>query len=764
MAVKSVNDLFVSVTDDKRWIVNKNGELEQVDEFTIPIEYDLETGERLGALVEPPSTNFYPHAKKMDGALDLSGVFLVDAVGQNKVQFFPTVLYFDTSQKNRVENFQLNQPESDEEEQTSTLTESEFIEAEGRKITFTFDTPRTWTYYGISFFMRFPFSPETKPAFGKSDEIGKDFFIRINGIDVSFDKYGYISVKRMADGSYWVRARIRATDRPVAQITIGNGYYQTEKDFVLGGLQIEPYINTSPILTDGEIMERSGCYLRFKATPNKTINMQQGTYEIGWQAYHGSIGSALFAFNASEEVAVDVEDEKEAFLEDLRKEIKKTKDELVDDLGIPDGDPDDPCAEDVPTEKEQQLKECLEGLKLSVEATLCSPSSDQGDQTLEIGHMGEQKDNPEEAPISHSIECNAPKYKYHFCYGNENRDYNIKDWLTNHNVRMTFSPYGHRFVTNCSPIFRKKDFNYMKEVDPPTVFHLGISKMGEHMNGHIRYFNIAARALTDDELPFYFCFGDDPPPEPEVDTPDGSEPPPPPITPLPDICPFIVNSTDSEIDNLVHQKEFDVGINRGIVTLSYNITGGELGLKVFRNDELVADTNGLVSSGNESNLEFQYNVRDKIVVESESSSDLAEWQYTVSCAKPATEAINECPFIISSEDEDVSGKIHQTELKYRNARSGLITLSYNVESGSAAFRVYNNDNLLTETDGKVTGSNNFEFVHNSLDTLVIEVERDSVDDKWSYTASCLTEMPLSDCPFVTSFNEEGIDGNISSGN
>ena len=222
MAVRTVNDLFVSVTDDKRWIVNQNGELEEVNEFTVPIQYDPETRERLGALVEPPSVNYYPHAKKMDGALEISGATPVNAVGRNKVQFFPQVMYFSTSQKNRVEDFDLEQPELDCQEQTSTLTEAEFIEAEGRKIKFVFDSPVTWTYYGISFFMKFPFALSDRPLFGKSDETGSDFFVRFNGIDASFEEYGYHSIQKMADNSYWVRMRIRAPDIPVAEFTIGN--------------------------------------------------------------------------------------------------------------------------------------------------------------------------------------------------------------------------------------------------------------------------------------------------------------------------------------------------------------------------------------------------------------------------------------------------------------------------------------------------------------------------------------------------------------
>ena len=757
MNKKSPNDLFVAVTEEEsRWIVNKDGELEELDKFTIPIEHDPETGKRLGVLVEPPSTNHYPHAKKMDDKLDLDGFAMVDAIGANSVQFFPTVLYCDASQKNRVEDFN----------NTENLPTPQKVQEETRSFTFVFDNPKTWTYYGVSFFMRFPFDPSDRPQFGKSDDVGTDFFIRFNGLDASTQEFGAVSVKKMKDGSYWVRARLRAPDRPVNQITIGNGYYQTEKDFVIGGLQLEPYMNTSPIITDGELKQRDGLYLRFKATPNKTINMEQGTYEIGWNANYGSVGSALFAFNSNEEILVDVEEEKEAFIEKLRKEIQETKKELVDDLGIPEGDPDDPCLseDEIPSEKGRQLKQCLKGLKINLQSALCTPESAEGDQTLEIGHIGESQDNHEEEDPSHSIECDAPTYKYHFCYGNENRDYNIKDWESDHNVRMTFSPYGHRFVTNCSPLFRSKDFNYMENNDPPTVFHLGISKLGEHMNGHIRYFNIIARALTNEELPFNYCFSDDPPiiepPEdPETPISEPPEPPGPPEPPEPEVCPFIVSTEDSDIDDLINDKEFDLGIKTGIVTVGQTITNGELGLKVFRNNELVAEKTGL--TGNGEDIEFQYTVRDKVLIESESSVDNAEWEYTVSCPKEPRIEENSCPFLISSDDEEITGKVHQEELDF-GTTNGVVNFDYEVGQGAVAFRIFKNGKLLTGTGGFTIENDNIAFLYSSVDKIIIETEKNELSDKWSYTASCPEPKPLSNCPFTTSFDNSGIDGNLTS--
>jgi len=392
MQTKTINDLFTNVSSDSKRVIDQFGDLVEIPKTQVPIEYSPETGQRLGILCEPPSTNYFPNSLDMDGGLALTnGVFLAETTGANSILFFPRGLYFDGGVRDR------------------------FI---SKSATFTFESQKPWFYVGISFFVKFP-DDSNPPVYGRSYMEGTDFHFKINGLE-GIEAGGNIDIHEMKDGSYWVRARIKTPSRPLNEISIGNSYWQTNRNFIITGLQIEPYMCTSPIITEGSSVQRSGNYIEFNAEPNKTINLQQGTVELGYYLNHGSVGSALYAFSDT--------------------------------------------------------------------------------QKWDIGHVGEFQDNHESEPISYSIKVNSTGYENNLLYVNDQKDFNLTDWQTNHDLKIAYSPYGNRFTTNDSLIYKKKNYNYNETLDTPTKYRLGISESGENINGYIRYFNIRARALTDEEI------------------------------------------------------------------------------------------------------------------------------------------------------------------------------------------------------------------------------------------------------------------------
>lgn len=392
MINKTIGSLYTNNSTDGKWIIDEFRDLVEIPNTDIPVQYHPTTGDCLGVLCEPPSKNYFPDAMSMDGGMVLTdGVFLSGTAGANSVLFFPQGLYFDGTKNERFGS---------------------------KTATFTFDSPKAWFYVGISFFVRFP-NDSQPPVYGRSYIEGSDFHIMINGLE-AIEASGDVTIDEMKDGSYWVRARVKTPVRPVYDISIGNSFWQTDRDFIIAGLQIEPYMCTSPILTEGTAKERDGNHITFNAIRGQTINPQQGTIEIGYNLYHGSAGCALYAY---------------------------------------------------------------------------SPT-----QTWEIGHIGDWQDNHEDEEVSYSIRVDSGTEGYSFRCVNDQESFNVKDWKTDHDIRFTFSPYGNRFTTNDSLVYKSKDFNYNESLDSPTTFLLGRSESGENINGHIRYFNIRGRALTDEEM------------------------------------------------------------------------------------------------------------------------------------------------------------------------------------------------------------------------------------------------------------------------
>lgn len=387
MKTKSVGSLYTNVSTDGKWIVDEFKDLVEITKDEIPVQYDPETGECLGVLCEPPSKNHYPTALDMSSSLEMDdGIYVSETTGANSILFFPQAIYFDQTKNER------------------------FV---GKEAKFTFDAPKTWFYVGVSFFVRFPNGGD-RAKYGRSYMEGTDFHVKVNGLEAIEDG-GYVDIKEMNDGSYWVRARLKTPSRPLYDISIGNGFWQRDRDFLITGLQIEPYMCTSPIITDGVVKERDGNYIQCDVTKGQTINPTQGTLELGYSLYHGSVGSALSASSSS--------------------------------------------------------------------------------MLWELGHIGEWQDNHENEDQSFSIRVDSDD-QFPFEHVDEKED--LKQWNTNHRIRFTYGAYGHRYTYNDSLVYKHKDSN--RNEDIPTTFNLGISDEGNHINGHIHYFDIIARALIDEEM------------------------------------------------------------------------------------------------------------------------------------------------------------------------------------------------------------------------------------------------------------------------
>lgn len=387
--------MYTNHSDDGKWIVDRFRDLIEIEKDDLPLTHDPETGDALGVLVEPPSINYYPHAIDMSGNLDMSeGTEMASTSGANSILFFPQAVKFDGSWNK---------------------------EKKTKSIKFTLDSPMDWWYVGVSFFVRFP-GDSSPPVYGRSYIEDSDFYVKINGLE-SIEDGGTVKITRMNDGCYWVRTRLKTPSRPVLDFEIGNSYWQRNRDFLITGLQIEPYSFTSPIITTGEPKERDGNYVSYSAEYNRTMNPQQGTIELGYYLLPGSVGSALYA---------------------------------------------------------------------------------EGEESYwELGHIGYDYQFPEDERVSHSIKVEAEEHS--FSIVNDKETFNLKDEMINHCLRFTYSPFGYRMTMNESLVLKSRNTNTNYKENPPTEFHLGLSEEGIYMNGYIRYFNIRARALTDEEMIIEGC-------------------------------------------------------------------------------------------------------------------------------------------------------------------------------------------------------------------------------------------------------------------
>ena len=245
-----------------------------------------------------------------------------------------------------------------------------------------------------------------------------------------------------------------------------------------------------------------------------------------------------------------------------------------------------------------------------------------------------------------------------------------------------------------------------------------------------------------------------------------------------DVCPYNYDSSQTGKNERTHSQNFELGTNLrgtrivgatfrrmedfirrgyrqdGIVKVRFNILKGSLGLRVFKNGEKVAETDGLIPAPNEEppnfdqskrdRLEFDYVRGDNVVVESTDTSDEDVWSYSISCPGGGSSTPSEptCPFLVASNDPDINGLINQKELSYASTPEGIITLEYEVTSGSVSLKAIVNGDIKTDTEGMVSGTGSIEFRYNSGDNVVIESESSNESAAWSYTASCVEEIPF----------------------
>lgn len=268
MALSAVpyTDLFTHHSNSDKYVFDSSGDLTLVTAPNLPLDHDPVTLNPRGVLIEPESTNVYPDSLGMGTDLVLTpGVTNIPASGANNMQFFTDVLSFDEN----------------------TIDKNLYYE---------FDSPVSWDYIGISFFIRFEDGSE--PIYGRTYNRNAYFHILINDLDIIDASSDLKIIGPLNDGSYWFRGRIKSPQQPIIGFKIGTERRQIQKNFILGGLQIEENLATSFILTNGSPVTREENWLSGSLTPGVNVNRQQGTIDIQYEHVEGSDGTAFTLYDS----------------------------------------------------------------------------------------------------------------------------------------------------------------------------------------------------------------------------------------------------------------------------------------------------------------------------------------------------------------------------------------------------------------------------------------------------------------------------------
>lgn len=267
----SLEDVLSNVSDSPKWVVNESGTFEEVSKDTIPIDHHPD-GSVKGFLVESEAENTFPDPIALSSGITYGeGTERLEAVAAYSMLMLSHVV--------RVN------PQGMEEC---------FFEH-------SLESPATWKYIGLSFFIKFIDGQE--PKFGRRYIEDSNFTVTFNQEEVMDGGSNMEIEGPFNDGSYWARMRIRVPRSPIFTIQIGVGYRQRKSEFVVGGIQIERDKYSSFMPYKGK---RSGNYVRGVIPRNNLMNPQQGTIEVVYKARGGSVGCILTVHDQSYEEKMEV--------------------------------------------------------------------------------------------------------------------------------------------------------------------------------------------------------------------------------------------------------------------------------------------------------------------------------------------------------------------------------------------------------------------------------------------------------------------------
>ena len=235
-------------------MVNQNRQLVQIPPFTIPIDYSPNSGDRLGILVEPASTNYFVDSENLStGVINSSGV----GFANKSVSGSPKSLRF---------------PGNDSEEYA------------GANISFSADAVAI-TFYALQDTLQRPVVKELR---NKETTFG----IRVNGYEINVPSSDIDVQGPMNDLSYRIRVRARLFGQSLNKIEIVKPL-TNDIGCNISRIQVEKNHWTSYIPTTGSTDNRPAETIYRDLTHGVDINENQGAFDVAYSPTPGSYGSPM---------------------------------------------------------------------------------------------------------------------------------------------------------------------------------------------------------------------------------------------------------------------------------------------------------------------------------------------------------------------------------------------------------------------------------------------------------------------------------------
>lgn len=251
----TLSDFFSTTRDFFKWVVDEDRKLSKVPPFTPPVDYSPNSGDRLGILVEPESTNLYIDSEGLSaGVINSSGVSrsTTSVIGSDYSIKIPS---------NKGEN--------------TTGSDITINDAGGVAISF----------YVLQTNLQ-------RPKVGYTSNENTTISIRIDGRDPIIPISDIDVQGPMNDLSYRVRVRTPLISRTMNNIEIVKPSHSAI-GMNISKIQVEENHWTSYIPTTGQAETRQAETVFRNLTHEKDFNEDQGAYDVFYSPTPGSYGSAM---------------------------------------------------------------------------------------------------------------------------------------------------------------------------------------------------------------------------------------------------------------------------------------------------------------------------------------------------------------------------------------------------------------------------------------------------------------------------------------
>lgn len=257
MTTVSLSSLLTNRGTDDRYVINSSRELELIPASQLAIEHDPFSGDVLGLLTEPASTNHFPDSENLTTGVDITGNI---SVSTKSIAGRPASATFGSNKETKT-------------------------------IGTTFGTPIAMDRVAVTFFVRH--GDLSTPQVGTSYDDKASLHILVNGVDI-FPSISEIEVRGpLSDNSYRVRANLRVASGSLTSLHIAVSTINNIKLMDVGGIQVEKDVWTSYMPTTGSPVSRGSTSYEFELTTGQYFNQDQGTFDVAYTPFPNSTGAAM---------------------------------------------------------------------------------------------------------------------------------------------------------------------------------------------------------------------------------------------------------------------------------------------------------------------------------------------------------------------------------------------------------------------------------------------------------------------------------------